>query len=76
VGYGGGVTLYYMDLGIIPTSGTDPSAGTVVNWVPALASANFNYGLHTTAPPSPFLTDLAAGVKASATTGALVVFVR
>jgi hypothetical protein len=76
VGYGGGVTLYFMDSGTIPTSGTDPSAGTVVNWVPALASANFNYGLHTTAPPSPFLTDLAAGVKASATTGALVVFVR
>jgi uncharacterized protein (DUF2141 family) len=76
VGYGGGVTLYYMDLGIIPSLGVDPSAGTVVNWVPALTSANFNYGLHTTAPPSPFLTDIAAGVKASPTTGALVVFIR
>jgi hypothetical protein len=54
----------------------DPSAASVVNMVPALASANFNYGLNTTAPPSPYLTDLAAGVKASPTTGALVVFVR
>jgi prepilin-type N-terminal cleavage/methylation domain-containing protein len=76
VGYGGGVSLYYMDLGLIPNLGVDPSAGTVVNWVPALTSANFNFGLNTVAPPSPYLMDLAAGVKASATTGALVVFVR
>jgi prepilin-type N-terminal cleavage/methylation domain-containing protein len=75
-GYGGGVVIYYMDLGLIPSTGVDPSQGSVVNMVPALASANFNYGLNTTAPPSPFLTDLAAGVKASATTGALVVFIR
>jgi hypothetical protein len=44
--------------------------------VPALAWANFNYGLNTTAPPSPYLSDLAAGMKSSATTGALIVFVR
>ncbi len=75
-GYGGGVVVYFMDLGLIPSSGVDPSASSVVNMVPALASANFNYGLNTTAPPSPYLTDLAAGVKASATTGALVVFIR
>ncbi len=75
-GYGGGVVIYFMDLGLIPNGGVDPSSSSVVNMVPALASANFNYGLNTTAPPSPYLTDLAAGVKASATTGALVVFVR
>jgi hypothetical protein len=75
-GYGGGVLLYFMDAGLIPGTGVDPSQGSVVNMVPALASANFNYGLNTSAPPSPFLTDLAAGVKASPTTGALVVFVR
>ncbi len=75
-GYGGGVCIFYMDLGLIPFLSVDPSQGTVVNMVPALASANFNYGLNTTAPPSPYLSDLAAGVKASATTGALVVFIR
>ena len=76
VGYGGGVTIYYMDLGLLPSTGVDPSAGTVINMVPALTSANFNYGLNTAVPPPPSLTDLAAGVKASATTGALVVFIR
>ena len=75
-GYGGGVVIYFMDTGLIPFLGADPSQGSVVNMVPALASANFNYGLNTVAPPSPYFTDLAAGVKASATTGALVVFIR
>ncbi len=65
-----------MDLGLIPDTGVDPSAGTVVNMVPALASANFNFGLNTTAPPTPYLMDLAAGVKSSSTTGALVIFIR
>jgi len=76
VGYGGGVVIYYMDLGLMPNTGVDPSGGTLINMVPALASANFNYGLHTTTPPSPYLIDLAAGVKSSATTGALVIFTR
>jgi hypothetical protein len=76
VGYGGGVVVYYMDSGVIPNSGVDPSGGTIVNMVPALTSANFNYGLNTSAPPSPYLTDLAAGVKSSATTGQLVIFIR
>jgi hypothetical protein len=75
-GYGGGVVIYFMDLGLLPATGVDPSQASVVNMVPALASANFNFGLNTSAPPTPYLTDLAAGVKASATTGALVVFVR
>jgi hypothetical protein len=76
VGYGGGVVIYYMDSGVIPSSGVDPSGGNIVNMVPALTSANFNYGLNTSAPPSPYLTDLAAGVKSSATTGQLVIFIR
>lgn len=74
--FGGGVRVFNMDLGVLPATGSDPSSGTIVNMVPALASANFNYGLHTTAPPSPSLNDLAVGVKITATTGALVVFVR
>ena len=75
-GYGGGLVIYFMDLGNIPNNGVDPSGRTIVNMVPALASANFNYGLNTTTPPTPYLTDLAAGVKAGPDTGALVVFVR
>jgi hypothetical protein len=75
VGFGGNVKIYYLDTGVI-NSGTDPSAGSVVNMVPALASANFNYGLNTTAPSTPYLTDLAAGLKASSSTGAIVVFIR
>jgi hypothetical protein len=75
VGYGGGVVIYYMDSGLIPFLGVDPSAGSISNMVPALATANFNWGLNTTTPPTP-LSDLAAGVKASPTTGALVVFIR
>jgi hypothetical protein len=74
-GFGGGVRIYYLDTGVI-NSGTDPSAGTVVNMVPALATGNFNFGLNSQSPPTPYLTDLAAGVKASSTTGALYVFVR
>jgi hypothetical protein len=74
-GFAGSVRIYYLDTGVIG-GGTDPSAGSVVNMVPALASANFNFGLNTTTAPSPYLTDLAAGVKMSATTGALVVFIR
>lgn len=76
VGYGGGVRVYYLDTGLINGVGTDPSGGSVINMVPALTWANFNYGLNTTTPPSPYLTDLAAGMKSSATTGALIVFVR
>ena len=74
-GYSGGVRIYYLDTGVIG-GGSDPSAGSVVNMVPALASANFNFGLNTTPSPTPYQTDLAAGVKTSATTGALVVFIR
>jgi hypothetical protein len=74
-GYAGNVKIYYLDTGVI-NLGTDPSAGSVANMVPALASGNFNYGEGVAAPPYPYLTDLAAGLKASATTGALVVFIR
>jgi hypothetical protein len=74
--YVGGCLIYFTDLGSIPTAGVDPSAGAVMNFVPALTTNNFNYGIYPSTPAPPFLTDLAAGVKASATTGALVVFIR
>ncbi len=73
--YVGGVKIYYLDAGTIPPNGVDPSAGTLVNWVPAVNSNNFNYGTNPVAV-APFLKDLAVGVKVSATTGAVVVFVR
>jgi prepilin-type N-terminal cleavage/methylation domain-containing protein len=75
-GFGGGVRIYYMDTGLLPSNGVDPSSGSLVNMIPALAAANFNYGENTQAPPTPYLTDLAAGMKSSATTGALIVFIR
>jgi hypothetical protein len=72
--YSGGVRIYYLDGGDLPSSGTDPSGGQVVNMVAAMTVNNFNYGYPYPSPP--FLNDLAIGVKASSTTGALVVFVR
>jgi len=74
-GYGGGLRIYYLDGGAIPSFGTDPSGGTVVNMVPALTSGNFNYGT-SPLPAAPYWTDIAAGVKSSAATGQLVVFIR
>ena len=75
-GYGGGLLIYYLDTGNIPPNGTDPSAGALANFVPALTKANFNYGVNPVSPSPPYLMDLAAGVKTGANTGALVVFIR
>jgi hypothetical protein len=73
--YAGGVRLYYLDSRTLPSIGTDPSNGALVNWVPATTVNNFNFGANPAAV-SPFLTDFAIGVKSGATTGALVVFIR
>lgn len=74
-GYAGGISIYYTDVFGLPSMGTDPSAGSIASMVPALCTGNFNYGVN---PPAsaPFLTDFACGVKISASTGALVVFIR
>ena len=74
--YGGGVSIYYLDIRTLPNNGVDPSNGSIVNMVPASAFANFNYGLNTTSPPSPYLNDLAVAVKSGAATGLLVIFIR
>ena len=71
----GGVQIYFTDLLGLPIAGTDPSGGSILNMVPALTTGNFNFGANPPASP-PYLLDLAAGVKISATTGALVVFIR
>jgi prepilin-type N-terminal cleavage/methylation domain-containing protein len=71
----GGVRIYFLDSGTLPSSGVDPSSGSTTNWVPALNANDFNFGANPSAT-APFLPDLAAGVKITSTTGALVVFVR
>jgi hypothetical protein len=75
-GYAGGLRIYFCDANKIPAFGTDPSAGSIVNMIPALTTGNYNYGVKPSTPSPPYLTDLAAGVKITATTGALVVFIR
>jgi hypothetical protein len=75
-GFGGGVLIYYTDLGTLTGPGVDPTGGSVVNFVPAITTGNFNYGVYPAAPFAPYLTDLAVGVKTSDTTGALVVIIR
>jgi hypothetical protein len=74
--YAGGVQIYYTDAGIVPLTGTDPSAGSIVNFVPALVLGNFNYGIYPTTPSPPYNLDIAAGVKQSASTGSIVVLIR
>ena len=72
----GGVKIYPLDTGKLLNNDIDPSSGSVTNMVPALTTNNFNYGVQPVIPVGPYLSDLAAGVKISATTGALVVFIR
>ncbi len=74
--YVGGVRIYPTDTGTLPATGYDPSGGTVVNMVPAITLANFNYGIKPSQPAAPFLLDIAVGVKITDTTGALVVMIR
>jgi prepilin-type N-terminal cleavage/methylation domain-containing protein len=75
-GFGGGVRIFYTDLGTLTGSGVDPTGGSVVNFVPAMTTGNFNYGVYPSTPFAPYLSDLAIGVKTSDVTGALVVIVR
>jgi prepilin-type N-terminal cleavage/methylation domain-containing protein len=74
--YVGGIRIYFCDAGKIPALGGDPSGGSVANMVPAVTTGNYNYGVRPALPSPPYLTDLATGVKITATTGALVVYLR
>jgi hypothetical protein len=74
--YAGGVLIYYTDLLTLPFTGVDPSAGSITNFVPAVCSDNFNFGVEPSMPSPPYLADLATGVKSGPSTGALVVFIR
>ena len=73
--YVGGVRVYYLDLGILPSVGVDVSGGSITNMCPAVCTADFNWGTTPIASP-PILTDIAVGVKTGLTTGALVLFIR
>ncbi len=75
-GYGGGIRVYYTDLGTIAGTGVDPTGGSVVNFVPTITTGNFNYGVYPVTPYPPFLDDIAIGVKTSDTTGAIVLLIR
>jgi uncharacterized protein (DUF2141 family) len=75
-GFGGGLRIFYTDMGTLTGSGVDPTGGSVVNFVPAITTGNFNYGVYPAAPFGPYLEDLAIGVKTSDITGALVVIIR
>src|SRR5262249_43288504 len=75
-GFGGGVRIFYTDLGTLNGTGVDPTGGSVTSFVPAIPIGTFNYGESPAAPFAPYLTALAIGVKTSATTGALVVIIR
>ena len=74
--YLGGVLIYYMDNGSAAAGPVDPSGGSVTNMVPTLITNDFNYGVKPSTPSPPYLLDVAAGVKSSATTGSLVLFLR
>ena len=73
--FAGGISIYYLDVLGLPSSGVDPSGGTIINMVPAVAAANFNYGTNPPTTLSP-TTDLAVGVKTTASSGSLVIFIR
>jgi type II secretory pathway pseudopilin PulG len=75
VGYAGGVRIYFLDGGSLPTNGSDPTSGTVPFMMPALNTRNFDYGDNPTPGGIPFI-DLAAAMKSGPTTGAVLIFLR
>ena len=75
-GFTGGVRIFFTDLGVLIPGGTDPSNGAITSMVPAVTTANFNFGWQPSLPAPPYLTDFACAVKTGTTSGALVVFIR
>jgi hypothetical protein len=73
-GFGGRVEIFTCDAHTLPPRGSDPSAGRLAGWVPALAGGAFAAGAH----PRPALAmdGLAAGVHTGPLTGQMFVFVR
>jgi hypothetical protein len=73
--YAGGVRIYFLDGGDLPTGGTDPSGGAATFMIPALTAYNFDYG-DNPIPSGVPLVDLAAAMKSGPTTGAVLIFLR
>ena len=73
--FSGGLRIFYTDLGTVPDDGVDPLPSDIINWVAAITVNNFNWGLYP-AYSGTVLTDLAVGVKSSATEGAIWILVR
>jgi len=73
--FAGGVRILYLDLGGLPPDDVDPAGGSHDYMTPAVTVNNFNYRLNPTTAGAQ-LMDLAAATKTSATTGALLVFIR
>jgi type II secretory pathway pseudopilin PulG len=73
--YSGGLRIFYTDTGNVPDDGVDPLPSDIINWVAAITVNNFNWGLYPSWAGTP-LTDLAIGVKSSATEGAIWILVR
>jgi len=72
----GGVLIYLLDSGTLPSTGTDPSSGTGANYMtPAMTVNNFNYGDNPLATGTQY-PDLAAAQKPTPTTGQVVIFIR
>ena len=73
---GGGVLIYLLDSGTLPSTGTDPSSGSGANYMtPAMTVNNFNYGDNPLATGTQY-PDLAVAQKPTTTTGQVVIFIR
>ncbi len=73
--YSGGTRILFLDAGVLPVGEVDPAAGGHDYMSPAITVNNFNYRLNPTSPGA-MLLDMAVATKTSATTGALLVFIR
>ena len=72
----GGVRIYILDSGTLPTSGTDPSSGTGASYMTtAITVNNFNNGDNPLGTGTQF-TDLAVAQKPTPTTGQVIIFIR
>jgi len=73
--FAGGTRILFLDSGAFPVGGVDPAAGGHDYMSPAITVNNFNYRLNPTTGGA-LLADMAVATKTSATTGALLVFIR
>ncbi len=70
----GRVEIYYCDAHTLPLHGSDPAAGRITNWVPAIVSGDFHTSL--ARPSAAPRADLAVGVHGAPGSGAVVLLIR